>query len=380
MKYFWGGLTAFFLLTSIFAGVACIDKKEYLGTLIFSLLLTSLSSYFYKKSKDKKTSNVLNESTHQKKSDTNTFIEKLYLFFGAVCGGLAVFSVIKHFTSGTDLLPAVILFVLFCIIAVLYDKAKKKNTIKNTAEQPPQIPNAELQDFFDKSCEENIQSIEASFDENTDESKKKHIISDKIEHVVELAYKDGIISEDEESKITEILAHYGMKASDLPRYTHEMLIKGLIIRDLLEGKYPNRIVVPNNTFNLMKSEKMIFAFSGMPISEIKTVSEYQAGSQGFSFRIMKGVYYHAGGTKGKRIEKKTVKSLGCSDVVITNKHVYFQANGDAMRIKHDKIVSIIPDSEGVTVFRDGARQNPLCFQTDDAWFLANVMKNAQNVG
>lgn len=307
-------------------------------------------------------------------------MKKLWLGLTIFCGLGVVSGAITYINKKEGMEAAIFALLLTALFGYLYSKAKNKNTAVSSFVKQNHQNNAELQDFFDKSCEENIQSIEASFDENTDESKKKHIISDKIEHVVELAYKDGIISEDEESKITEILAHYGMKASDLPRYPHEMLIKGLIIRDLLEGKCPDRIVVPNNTFNLMKSEKMIFAFSGMPISEIKTVSEYQAGSQGFSFRIMKGVYYHAGGTKGKRIEKKTVKSLGCSDVVITNKHVYFQANGDAMRIKHDKIVSIIPDSEGVTVFRDGARQNPLCFQTDDAWFLANVMKNAQNVG
>lgn len=282
---------------------------------------------------------------------------------------------------GVKLFTIIIMSTLITIPTKFFFKELKKNkSSKKINEKQAQIKNPELQDFFEKSLEENIQSIETGFGENADENKKKQIISDKMEHIVELAYKDGIISEDEEQKITEVLAHYGMKASDLPRYTHEMLIKGLIIRDLLEGKCSDRIVVPNNTFNLMKSEKMIFAFGGMPVSEIKTVSEYQAGSQGFSFRVMKGVYYHAGGTKGKRIEKKVVKSLGYSDVVITNKHVYFQANGDAMRIKHDKIVSIIPDSEGVTVFRDGARQNPLCFQTSDAWFLANVMKNAQNVG
>lgn len=284
-------------------------------------------------------------------------------------------------SAGSKLISILFMAILTAIPTKLYIKERQKNKPSpKTAEKHSPAQNPELQDFFEKSLEENIQSIETGFDENADENKKKQIISDKMEHIVELAYKDGIISEDEEQKITEVLAHYGMKASDLPRYTHEMLIKGLIIRDLLEGKCSDRIVVPNNTFNLMKSEKMIFAFGGMPISEIKTVSEYQAGSQGFSFRVMKGVYYHAGGTKGKRIEKKVVKSLGYSDVVITNKHVYFQANGDAMRIKHDKIVSIIPDSEGVTVFRDGARQNPLCFQTSEAWFLANVMKNAQNVG
>lgn len=270
--------------------------------------------------------------------------------------------------------------VLTAIPARLYAKERQKNkTFPKTAEKQPENKNAELKDFFEKPVEDAIQKMDANFAENISEKEKQQIISDKIEYLVELAYKDGIITEEEEEKITAVLGHYSMKASNLPRYAHEKLVKGIIIRELLQGNYINKVEVGNNPFNLMKSEKLIYAFSGMSISEIKTVSEYQAGSQGFSFRVMKGVYYHAGGTKGKRIEKQVVKSLGYSDVVVTNKHIYFLANGNAMRIKHDKVVSIIPDNEGVTVFRDGARQNPICFQTSDAWFLANIMKNAQNI-
>lgn len=289
--------------------------------------------------------------------------------------------------SGFDLF---FLFVLFAIFAVLYDKKKKaiaklatsshvvhENISKDVAISSNDSPLIQV-NFFRKPTQEVVEKMKEKIADKDDVMKKIEVV-DSVERIIDLAYEDGIITEEEENKIVEYMKAFDLCTKDLPARVHEKLIKGLIIRDLLAGIYNNRVMLANVPFNFMKSEKVIFAYPSISVSEIKTITEYQAGSRGMSFRIMKGVYYHTGGTKGTRTQKQVLKDLGYSSVAITNKHLYFQANGDAMRVKHEKIISIIPDATGVTVYREGARSNPLYFNVDDAWFFSNVLQNAQNV-
>lgn len=301
----------------------------------------------------------------------------LSIFFGmAAAGGIATYVEKKE-----DLSSVIFVVLLTVLFGYLYNKSKSKGAKPTFVVQnePQKSNNLELVQFFEKPTQEIVETMQAKFDVNTDDFMKKQEISDSIDHIIDLAYKDGIITDEEENKIVEYMKAFNMTTRDLPARVHEKLIKGLIIRDLLAGIYNNRVVLANVPFNFMKSEKVIFAYPSISVSEIKTVTEYQAGSRGMSFRIMKGVYYHTGGTKGTRTQKQVLKDLGYSNVAITNKHLYFQANGDAMRVKHEKIVSIIPDATGVTVYREGARSNPLYFNVDDAWFFSNILQNAQNV-
>ena len=55
---------------------------------------------------------------------------------------------------------------------------------------------------------------------------------------------------------------------------------------------------------------------------------------------------------------------------------YFHSPAKAFRIRHDKIVTIVPYSDGIEVQRDAATAKPQKFVTDDGWFLYNVVQNA----
>lgn len=322
-------------------------------------------------------------------------MQKFYFIMTFIFSTLFALGIASYLHGKIDGFGLFVLFIPFCIFAILYDKKKKsakklttsslvetektaKEIITSSEVATQKSNNIELITFFRKPTQEVVEKMQEKLADKDDFMKKVEIV-DSVDLIIDLAYKDGIITDEEENKIIEYMKAFNLTTKDLPGRVHEKLIKGLVIRDLLAGIYNNRVVLANVPFNFMKSEKIIYAFPNISISEIKTVHEYQAGSRGMSFRVMKGVYYHTGGTKGQRIEKQELKRLGYSDVAITNKHLYFQANNNAMRVKHDKIVSIIPDEDGVTVFRDGARANPLYFRFDDSWFFANILQNAQNI-
>ena len=191
--------------------------------------------------------------------------------------------------------------------------------------------------------------------------------------------EDGILDKNEEARLDEVIEKLGLTLDDLSIADQRLLGKGLIVRDLLEGNVKPRVNVTGMPFKFMKSEVLVWAFQPVHISEIKTVSAWQSGQQGVSLRLAKGVYWHLGKTQGHRVERQELKDLGSGIVAVTSKHIYMLTGSqDSMRIRHDKIVSIVPDSNGAIIYREGARSNPLLFECNDPWFFLNVVQNASN--
>lgn len=202
---------------------------------------------------------------------------------------------------------------------------------------------------------------------------------DILERSINKALYDNYLSEEEEKRISDFMDHYQISTVQLPRKSLTRLTQGAVLRDLFDGTVNPRVEVSDLPFNLMKKEVLIWVFYPVNLSEIKTVKGWVGANSGASFRVMKGVYWRVGATKGKRIESQELQNIGHGVVAVTNYYVYFKAgNRDAMRIKLDKIVSVEADFHNVVIFREGARSNPICVGTEDTWFLANVIQNASN--
>lgn len=185
------------------------------------------------------------------------------------------------------------------------------------------------------------------------------------------------LSQEIEDKIYQFMEHFNTKSDDLDFQTKELIVKGCIVRDLLAGTPNPRVQVPDMPFNLKKDEKLIYAFQ-IPVKEVVTKKERIAGSRGVSIRVMKGVYYHMGGSKGQTIETKVNQSLGICSVAVTNQYLYIMSAETSFRIAFNKIVSIYNNGDNVIIYRDGAKNNPLMLEYNDTWFLYNILQNATN--
>jgi len=197
-----------------------------------------------------------------------------------------------------------------------------------------------------------------------------------LRQVAEKSMEDGIVTTEEDKTIDALLAAYELSVDDIDRGTQELLAKGNVIRDLMSGNVQPCFQIDGLPFKLMKTETLIWGFI-FPLYEMKTKTQFVGGSQGVSIRIMKGVYWRVGGFKGERVSREELASLGNASTAITSKHLYFSVGLDSHRIKHDKIISIVPYKDGVAVISDG-RAKPLIFLPDDPWFFINVLQNAQN--
>lgn len=91
----------------------------------------------------------------------------------------------------------------------------------------------------------------------------------------------------------EVLAGYGLK-----------LLKNAVLRDVLAGQIPRRVVVTDPLpFALSRDEHFIWGFTDVAYYEYRNRREFVGGSHGVSVRIMKGIYYRVGASRGTAVNR-----------------------------------------------------------------------------
>ncbi len=226
-----------------------------------------------------------------------------------------------------------------------------------------------------KQLESNIENLAAN-------SFIDHITLQKLvvsgwEKAVEIAFDDGILTIQEEEALTKLKEHFELSQDSVDRNGgFTKIVKGAVLRDILDGEIPERIKFDGNfPFNLQKTEKLIWVFQNVDYYEEKKRTRYVGGSKGISIKIAKGLYYRTGAFKGERVQTSETIHADTGLLGVTNKHIYFAGSSKRFRIKYDKIVTFEPYSNGIGVQRDAATAKPQSFVTDDGWFTYNLITN-----
>jgi hypothetical protein len=204
-----------------------------------------------------------------------------------------------------------------------------------------------------------------------------NVLSLSWSNVVEQLLLDGVISEEAEVRLVQFKNVFSLTESDLNvngQYTK--VAKAAVLRDIFNGKVPERfhfeIPLP---VNLLKGEKLVWAFPEAKYYEEKVRREFVAGSRGASIRIVKGFYYRVGSFKGHTVEHLENVCVDQGWVVITDRNIYFAGPRKSFRLPYPKIVSFEPYSDGIGFMRDAASAKPQTLQTNDGWFTYNMVVN-----
>jgi hypothetical protein len=186
---------------------------------------------------------------------------------------------------------------------------------------------------------------------------------------------DGVLTTDEESKVAELMETFQSVLDEAAiRPSRERLVKAAILRDLEDEVYKQRIVIDGHLPLLTgKDDPIIWVFQGVRYYEQKTRTQYVGGSQGASFRIMKGVYYRVGAYKGERVQTSSLEHTDTGTLVISRKHLHFLGGAKSFRIQMRKLVSVRPYEDGIEVFKEAAHPKPQIFGVDDPWFASNAL-------
>ena len=154
------------------------------------------------------------------------------------------------------------------------------------------------------------------------------------------------------------------------------MVKGIILREVMEGITPNRFKIKNQLpVVLQNKETVIWLYNNVCAYEDKVRKHYVGGSSGFSVRIARGVYWRSGAIKGQPVETTETVKIGIGCLIITNKNIFWISSSKSIKIPANKIVSIIPRSNGVVLQKDGATAKPISFILDDPWFICNLIRN-----
>jgi hypothetical protein len=201
------------------------------------------------------------------------------------------------------------------------------------------------------------------------------------EQAVEHFLEDGHLDESEEERLSKFRAKFSLSQDQLDAQgAYSRLVRGAVLRDVMNGVVPERVQVQGSVpFNLQKSEKLVWMFPEVKYYEDRTRRQYVGGYHGVSIRIAKGLYYRVGAFKGHPVETTETVFVGSGLLGVTNRHLYFSGGGKSFRIRHDRIVSIEPYSDGVGIQRDAQTARPQVFVTGDGWFTYNLLMNVSNL-
>jgi hypothetical protein len=198
---------------------------------------------------------------------------------------------------------------------------------------------------------------------------------------VEQFLNDSSLDENEEKKLVGFKERFGLSREMLDlNGSWTKVVKGAVIRDLLSGIVPKRVTIKGSlSFNFQANEELVWLFTDVAYYEDKTRRQYVGGSSGVSMRIAKGLYYRESTFRGHPVETTERVHVDTGTLAVTTKHVYFGGPSKSFRIRHDKIVSFTPYSDGVAIQRDAQTAKPQIFVTGDGWFTHNLLANIGNV-
>ena len=215
-----------------------------------------------------------------------------------------------------------------------------------------------------------------------DEKLKKQLVLEGWEKAAKFTLEDNLLSEQEEKQLVSMLNSFSLNQDQIQdKSTYPLLVQGKILRQVMEGKLPTPESFTNDSmhFNFEKDENVIYAFSESELLEKKKKISYVGGSSGVSVRVAKGVYYRQSAFRGERVETQVNEQTDVGVLCITDKHLYFSGENKAYKIKHSKIIALLPFSNGIGIQKEGASAKTIIFIVGTGWFIYNLMSNIKNL-
>lgn len=209
------------------------------------------------------------------------------------------------------------------------------------------------------------------------ENDTKKYLLEGLEILVEAIFEDGLVTEVEEEKYMDFVEALSLSDEELSNLEiHSRIVKGSILRELIEGKVPDRVSISGDfPFILQKDEKVVYYFNNVNYSEIKTRRTYVGSSLGTSFRIAKGVYLRSSAFKGRPVETQELVNIGTGTLCIGSKNMYFHSQAKAIKIPYTKILTLEAYTDGLGLQKDNQSAKPQVFVTGDGWFTYNLVQN-----
>lgn len=209
-------------------------------------------------------------------------------------------------------------------------------------------------------------------------SQKEEVGMKVLEKAAKNYLSDGLLTDMELKDIDEFANALALPIKSLPASYQgsslEKIAQSVILKQIQQGNMPPSMPI-SLPIMLTSDETIIWAHHNINLYQEKIEKEWVGRRSGYSFRVMKGVYYHTGGSRGHSVKHSTMQMLGIGYLILTNKNIIFYSDTKTIKVPYKKIVGLTPYSDGIEIHRDGANAKRLSFQGFDCWFMMNLMSS-----
>ncbi len=143
---------------------------------------------------------------------------------------------------------------------------------------------------------------------------------------------------EESTLLTEICNHYGFKGTDLPDNTWDRIVRCCAVRDLQEGKIPDRVqVVGKLPFNLEATERVVWLFPNAKYLGYGAVHAPIRREAGASVRVVPGLCQHE---SIRSLDQMGFALLDSGSLALTDRAILFHGAHKSLRLRFRDLVSI----------------------------------------
>ena len=260
------------------------------------------------------------------------------------------------------------------LLNVSYNVLNKDNSLSKLAQK---VVKGHLVTYFTDGATENqvkhdVKDVTTLLPLNVEEQDEAYLYV--LNKAAENFMKDGILTDKEEGLIRSFASAFTLPIDNLPaKYKDTDLAKlgqMTVLKNFSKGIMPSTIV--QLPVLLGKNESLLWTYNNVTFYQEKIEKEFVRNSGGFSFKVMKGVYYHTGRSKGHPVEHKYMEKVAVGDLYVTNQNLIFYSTEKGLKIPYKKLVGITPYSDGIEILKDGNSKR-MVFQGFDSWFVVNLL-------
>lgn len=185
--------------------------------------------------------------------------------------------------------------------------------------------------------------------------------------ITAMASADRIPTTKEERLAVELAKHYDFSKERVPDSGWDKLVRLCIMRDLSEGKIPERIRIDGGLpFNMEAGERIVWLFNDAEYLEDRVVRSSNRSYGGLSVRVAPGIYLH-GGQSAPAATSEGFVSIDHGTLALTDRAVLFQGTHRALRFKYKDIASFTRYDYGFAICKGTQTARPVGFQVKDVF-------------
>jgi len=180
---------------------------------------------------------------------------------------------------------------------------------------------------------------------------------------------DRKLTREEDNLLRDLQVSLGLRDETIESELRE-LARLRLLSEIQTGMLP---MIPSPI--LLKKAEVCHHKEDAELWEDVTKSRYEGGYSGFSFRIMKGVRYHVGGSRGHRVGWQEFQATDRGQLIITNKRVVFVGGRKTIDTPYAKLLNIHVFEDGIQVNRASKRRREV-LKVADPELTASIIATA----